>query len=59
MNGVLIIEDDPLVASILPEMLVQEGPDLSVRLAADGREGGTLAVDKETAGDHGSYGAVG
>jgi len=47
MNSLLIVEDDPLVRSTLHEMLVQEWPDLSVLLAADGLEGVMLAVKKK------------
>ncbi len=46
MNSILIIDDDPQIRSILQEMLVQEWPDLTVLLAADGLEGVTMAAEK-------------
>jgi CheY-like chemotaxis protein len=47
MDSILIIDDDPLIRSILEEMVLQEWPDLTVLLATDGLEGVTLAVEKK------------
>ena len=47
MSALLIIDDGPLIRSILQEMLVQEWPDLSVLVATNGLEGVTLAAEEK------------